>query len=82
MNIQILNGPGQLFLGSDNATALAQGPRQFRSAVNAIRFAVEQAAPVSLRGARLKVGHHTLGPGQIRRLHSRLMANVKDRPSA
>lgn len=82
MNIQILNGPGQLFLGTDNATALAQGPRQFRSAANAIRFAIEQAAPVSLRGARLHVGKHTLGPTQIKRLHNRLTAGWNSRPSA
>jgi hypothetical protein len=40
MNIQILNAPGELFLGSDVATALAQGSRHFRSAAKAIRFAL------------------------------------------
>lgn len=78
--MQILNAPGELFLGSDVATAFAQGPRQFRSAAKAVRFAVEQAAPVSLRGAMLRVGCRTLGPDQIKRLHRRLMAEVSDRP--
>lgn len=75
MNIQMLNAPGQLFLGTDHATALAQGPRQFRTAANAIRFAIEHAAPVSLRGARLDIGTHRLGPRQIKRLHGRLTAS-------
>lgn len=75
MNIHILNAPGELFLGSDSATAFAQGPRQFRSAAKAVRFAIEQAAPVSLRGAMLRIGRRTLGPRQIKHLHRRLMAN-------
>ena len=74
MNIQILNAPGELFLGSDSATALAQGPRHFRSAAGAVRFAMEHAAPVSLHGAMLKVGDRTLGPSHIRRLHRSLTA--------
>lgn len=69
MNIQILNAPGALFLGSDSATALAQGPRHFRTAAGAVRFAMEQAAPVSLHGAMLKIGDRTLGPQHIRLLH-------------
>lgn len=67
-----LDAPGHLFLGSDVATAQAQGPRTFRTAANAIRFAMEQAAPVSLRGAMLVVGAHRYGPSQIRSLHSGL----------
>ena len=74
MNIQILNAPGELFLGSDAATALSQGPRYFRSAAKAVRFAMEQAAPVSLRGAMLKIGALTLDPAHIRRLHRSLLA--------
>jgi len=73
MNIQILDAPGELFLGSDAASALAQGPRHFRSAAKAVRFAMEHAAPVSLRGAMLKIGNHTLDPSQIRRLHTSLL---------
>ena len=73
MNIQILDKPGELYLGSDIATARAQGARRFRSAANAVRFAMEHAAPVSLRGARLDIGDRSFGPAQIRRLHLRLM---------
>ncbi|WIY51820.1 hypothetical protein O9Z70_10015 [Devosia sp. YIM 151766] len=69
MNIQILNAPADLFLGSDAATAFAQGPRHFRSAAKAVRFAMEHAAPVSLRGAMLKIGDRKLGPAQIRHLY-------------
>jgi hypothetical protein len=72
MNTQILNAPGELFLGSDTATALAQGSRHFRSAAKAVRFAMEHAAPVSLRGAMLKIGGKDFGPAEIRRLHRHL----------
>ena len=46
----------ELYLGSDWHTATAQGPRSFATAAQAVRFAIEDAAPVSLRGARLLVG--------------------------
>ncbi|CAN7391190.1 MULTISPECIES: hypothetical protein [unclassified Devosia] len=72
MNTHILSAPGELFLGSDAATALAQGARRFSSAAKAIRFAMEQAAPVSLHGALLKIGGQTLGPDQIRSLHRQM----------
>jgi len=45
--------PAELYLGSDRQTAAAQGPRRFRTLTQAIRFAFEEAAPVSLRGAQL-----------------------------
>lgn len=45
-----------LYLGSDWHTAAQQGARTFGTAAQAIRFAFEEAAPVSLRGARLEVG--------------------------
>lgn len=45
----------ELYLGSDLHTALAQGARSFATAAQAIRFAFEEAAPVSLRGAMLKL---------------------------
>lgn len=73
MNTNILNAPGNLFLGSDIATAQTQGPRYFRSALQAVRFAMEHAAPVSLRGAKLEIDGVTLGPQQIRALHGQLM---------
>ena len=47
--------PAELYLGSDWHTAAAQGPRAFRTAAQAIRFALEEAAPVSLKGASLQV---------------------------
>lgn len=81
MNIDILNMPGELYLGSDAATARAQGPRRFRRAGSAIRFAMEQAAPVSLHGAMLKIGTRTLGRRKIRQLHRQLCA-TPSRPVA
>ena len=45
----------ELYLGSDATTAAAQGPRKFSSAAKALRFAIEEAPPVSLRGARLRM---------------------------
>jgi hypothetical protein len=71
-----LTGASELFLGRDRATALALGPRRFRTAVNAIRFAMEQAAPVSLRGAILKVGTRQFGPAEIQRLHRKMAATA------
>lgn len=72
MHLQILDAPGELFLGSDHQTALAQGSRHFASAAKAVRFAMEQAAPVSLHGAMLKIGDRTLPAATIRQLHRRL----------
>lgn len=47
--------PAELYLGSDWQTAAAQGPRTFRTAAQALRFALEEAAPVSLKGASLHI---------------------------
>ena len=47
--------PAELHLGSDRATAASQGARKFSSAAKALRFAIEEAPPISLRGARLTV---------------------------
>jgi hypothetical protein len=55
----------ELFLGSDQQTALEQGSRTFRTAALALHFAFEHAAPVSLRGARLEVGEQSYGPGEL-----------------
>ncbi len=49
----------ELYLGRDWASAAAQGPRHFRTAAGALRFALEHAAPVSLRGAKLEIGPHS-----------------------
>lgn len=58
-----------LYLGRDWATATAQGPRGFRSVAAALRFAFEHAAPVSLRGARLKVGAKSFTGEQLAALY-------------
>lgn len=72
MNTAILNRPGELFLGSDRATAIAQGPRPFRSSAKALSFAMEQAAPVSLRGAMLRIDGQTFERNQIIGLYNQL----------
>jgi hypothetical protein len=46
----------ELYLGRDWQSAVAAGPRGFPTAANALRFALEEAAPVSLHGARLRIG--------------------------
>jgi hypothetical protein len=53
------NARAELYLGSDRHTAIAQGARTFATAAQAVRFAFEEAAPVSLHGAMLKVGDAT-----------------------
>ena len=55
----------ELYLGSDHDTALAQGPRTFRTAAQALHFAFEEAAPVSLRGASLTIGGKTYRSEQL-----------------
>lgn len=65
-----LHAPAELYLGSSIAAALEQGPRAFRSAALAIRFAMEHAAPVSLRGAKLRTVDGTLSSDQIREIYS------------
>lgn len=67
--------PGDLLLGSSVAAALEQGPRRFRTVARAVCFAMEQAAPVSLRGAQLVVADHAYGPDDIRALHRLLRAD-------
>mgnify|MGYP003657173316 CR=1 FL=1 len=47
--------PAALYLGSDWHAAVAQGSRTFRTAAQALRFAIEEAAPVSLKGASLEL---------------------------
>lgn len=61
--------PAELYLGSDWETASAQGPRSFRTAAHAIRFAVEHAAPVSLHGARLVTRAGIFTGADLKRLH-------------
>lgn len=63
------NAPAELFLGRDLSSAIAQGPRHFNTAAKAIRFAIEEAAPVSLHGALLRSGDKTLKGPEIARLY-------------
>jgi hypothetical protein len=59
----------ELYLGSDRTSAAAHGPRAFRSAAKALRFAFEEAAPVSLRGARLTIGRKTFARADMLALY-------------
>ncbi len=60
---------GHLHLGSSRAIALAQGARRFANAAKAIRFAIEEVAPVSLRGASLLCGGTEFSAADMRRLY-------------
>ncbi|MGV8952771.1 MAG: hypothetical protein ACOH2M_16855 [Cypionkella sp.] len=62
--------PAELYLGRDWPTAAAQGSRIFTSAAKAIRFAVEEAAPVSLHGARLQIGTSSFSGEDLVRLYT------------
>ena len=59
----------ELYLGSDRHTAMAQGSRTFATAAQAIRFALEEAAPVSLHGVSLEVGGMSFGRDDIAALY-------------
>jgi hypothetical protein len=61
--------PAELYLGTTAAAASEQGPRAFRTAAHAIRFAVEHAAPVSLHGARLVTPAGIFSGAELKTLH-------------
>lgn len=69
MTITSLYNPAELYLGSSIETARAHGPLKFKSAAKAIRFALEEAAPVSLRGAELKWNGRTLSGRDLKALY-------------
>jgi hypothetical protein len=69
MTFQDFNARAELYLGSDRQTAIAQGARGFASAAQAIRFAFEEAAPVSLNGAMLRVGDATYAGDDLAALY-------------
>lgn len=69
MNTINFEAEAALYLGRDWRTALAQGSRRFSSAAKAIRFALEEAAPVSLHGALLVVEGRTYSPDQLQSLY-------------
>ncbi len=60
----------ELYLGSDWDTATTLGSRAFRRAAHALRFAFEEAAPISLRGARLRIGEHQFAGHEMRGLYT------------
>lgn len=62
--------PARLYLGVDRATALAQGAKAFPYAAHAIRFALEEVAPVSLRGAMLVIGSDAYSGAQMREFYN------------
>jgi hypothetical protein len=63
------HAPAELYLGSDRQTAAAQGARSFATAAQAIRFAMEEAAPVSLHGASLTIGAASFARDDIEALY-------------
>ena len=69
MTHQDYQAEAELFLGSDFKSAAAQGPRGFRTVAKALRFAIEEAAPVSLRGARLTIGTRSFSREQMLSLY-------------
>jgi len=61
--------PARLYLGGDFTTARSLGGKRFKSAAAALRFALEEAAPVSLRGAILELADADLQGPELRRLY-------------
>jgi hypothetical protein len=59
----------ELYLGSDWKSAAAHGSRKFSSAAKALRFAIEEAAPVSLRGARLTINDRSFARADMLALY-------------
>ncbi|MDX6766955.1 MAG: hypothetical protein SFU85_09200 [Candidatus Methylacidiphilales bacterium] len=70
MTSQDYLAPAELYLGSDRISAAAHGPRAFRTAAKALRFAIEEAAPVSLRGARLRIGDKSFARADMLALYN------------
>lgn len=64
-----MNARAALYLGSDWHSAKQEGARVFPTAAQAVRFAMEEAAPVSLRGARMIVGDRSLAGDDIASLY-------------
>jgi hypothetical protein len=60
----------ELHLGSDWETATTLGSRPFRRAAHALRFAFEEVAPISLRGARLTIGNRQFAGDDLRTLYA------------
>ena len=60
-----MNASAALYLGSDWKDAQREGARVFPSAAKAVRFAMEEVPPVSLRGALMVVDGQPFSPGDI-----------------
>lgn len=60
----------ELYLGRDPKFARGLGFRRFDSAADAIRFAVEDCSPTSLRGASLEVGELRYSGPEIAALYA------------
>ena len=60
-----MNARAALYLGSDWSSAKQEGAREFPTAAKAVRFAMEEAAPISLRGARMIIGERTFASNEI-----------------
>ena len=72
----------ELYLGSDHKTAIAQGARSFATAAQAIRFAFEEAAPVSLHGAMLRVAGVTYAGDELAALYRSAEFPLPRKPGA
>ncbi len=64
-----MNANAALYLGSDWQNAQNEGARIFPTAAQAVRFAMEEAAPVSLRGALMVVDGRRFSGGEIADLY-------------
>ncbi|WMT92569.1 hypothetical protein [Pelagibacterium sp. H642] len=64
-----MNARAALYLGSDWHSAKQEGAREFPTAAKAVRFAMEEAAPVSLKGARMIVGERWFAGNAIADLY-------------
>ena len=70
MNRIKFDDAAELYLGRDPKMARGLGFKRFATAAAAIRFAVEEAAPISLRGATLEVGSARFSGPEIEALYA------------
>ena len=64
-----MNARVALYLGSDWRSAKQEGAREFPTAAKAVRFAMEEAAPVSLKGALMIVGGQSFAGNDIAEMY-------------
>ena len=74
--------PADLFLGRDPKIARGLGFKRFDNAAAAIRFAVEDASPMSLRGAALEVGDVRYSGREIAALYAADAYPLTRKPAA